>query len=84
MESNFKIKISSLEYKLAKHKHDAMLELYRTQQWKEAALKCNELIGEFDGKMDGYYAMMIERIRQYEMERVLPKNWDGIYVSLTK
>ena len=57
----------SVEYRLMKQKHDMMLDLYRKQQWKDSAMLCHELIGEFGGAMDKYYKMMIERICQYEM-----------------
>ena len=73
----------SLEYKLAKHKHESMLELYRQQQWIPASILCNELMGEFNGAMDSYYRMLIERIADYR-ESNLSEDWDGIYISLTK
>lgn len=74
----------SVEYRLMKQKHDMMLDLYRKQQWKDSAMLCHELIGEFGGAMDKYYKMMIERICQYEMERVLPKDWDGTFIATSK
>lgn len=74
----------SVEYLLAKQEHDKMLELYRSQNWKDAALICNQLIGEFDGKMDEYYRMMIGRIADYEYKSKPPKDWDGTYVATSK
>lgn len=75
---------SSVEYLLAKQEHDIMLELYRKQKWRDAALKCIELIGEFDGKMDDYYKMMIERIADYEYKNKPSKDWDGTYIATSK
>ena len=75
---------SSVEYLLAKQEHDIMLDLYRKMEWKMAALKCNELIGEFDGKMDDYYRMMIERIADYEYKNKPSKDWDGTYIATSK
>lgn len=75
---------SGLEYLLMQKEHDKMLELYRQQKWVDASIKCNELMGEFDGKMDDYYKMMLDRIKDYRMSRELPLNWDGVFVSTTK
>ena len=74
---------SSLEYLMTKKEHDHMLELYRDQKWNEAAFMCNQLIGEFDGVMDDYYKMMIERITEFSMKD-LPDDWDGTYVATSK
>ena len=75
---------SSLDYKLLKIKHDKMLELYVSKQWKDAALMCHELIGEFDGTMDKYYNMMIERITEYEYVNKPPIDWDGTFIATSK
>lgn len=75
---------NSLEYKLAQQKHETMLQLYREMSWKQAALLCHELIGEFDGKMDAYYHMMLERIADYEYKNKPPKGWDGTFICNTK
>lgn len=75
---------SGLEYLLMQQEHDKMLELYRQQNWIDASIKCNELMGEFDGRMDDYYKMMLDRIKDYRMSRELPLNWDGVFVSNTK
>ena len=61
-----------------------MLQLYREMRWKDSANLCHELIGEFDGKMDSYYRMMIERIADYEYRNKPPKEWDGTYIATTK
>ena len=74
----------SLEYKLAQQKHESMLSLYREMRWKESALLCQELIGEFNGEMDSYYRMLIERIADYEYKNKPPKDWDGTFIATSK
>ena len=37
----------------------------------------------FDGKMQNYYKMWIERC-EYMKTQKLPKDWDGIFVATTK
>ena len=43
------------DWEMARHKHNEMLAAYRAQKWKQAVKLSNELVGEFDGKMDHYY-----------------------------
>jgi len=38
---------------------------------------------QFEGKMEGYYTMWIERCA-YMKTQVLPKEWDGIFHASTK
>ena len=71
-------------YMSAMKKHNFMLLAYRNQQWKQADKLCNDLIGEFNGEMDHYYDMMKERIGEYEYNKSLPKDWDGIFRAETK
>ena len=74
----------SLEYKLAQQRHETMLQLYREMKWKDSANLCHELIGEFNGEMDSYYKMMIERIADYEYKNKPPAEWDGTFICNTK
>ena len=74
----------SLEYKLSQQKHETMLQAYREKRWKDASLICNELLGEFNGGMDSYYKMMIERIADYEYRNKPPADWDGTFICNTK
>jgi adenylate cyclase len=60
-----------------------MLEYYRKQEWDRAVLFCQELKGEFDGKMDDYYELWIERIDEMRT-RDLPADWDGTYKATSK
>jgi adenylate cyclase len=68
---------------MAKEHHELMLEYYRRQQWDKAIELCQELTGEFDGKMDHYYEKWIERIAEMR-SRDLPADWDGTYRATSK
>ena len=68
---------------MARDMHDGMLTYYRQQKWDLAIELCQELIGEFDGKMDDYYALWQERIADMRT-RDLPKDWDGTYRATSK
>ena len=67
----------------AREHHELMLEYYRKQQWDKAIELCQELTGEFDGKMDHYYELWIERIAEMRT-RDLPSDWDGTYHATSK
>ena len=68
---------------MAREHHELMLEYYRRQQWDKAVELCQELTGEFDGKMDHYYELWIERIADMRT-RDLPIDWDGTYRATSK
>jgi adenylate cyclase len=68
---------------MAREHHELMLEYYRKQQWDKAIELCKELTGEFDGKMDDYYALWQERIEEMRT-RDLPADWDGTYRATSK
>jgi adenylate cyclase len=67
----------------AREHHELMLQYYREQQWDRAITFCNNLKGEFDGKMDDYYTLWIERIEEMR-SRDLPADWDGTYRATSK
>jgi adenylate cyclase len=67
----------------AREHHELMLEYYRKQEWDKAITLCQELTGEFDGKMDDYYALWQERIEEMRT-RDLPEDWDGTYRATSK
>ena len=67
----------------AREHHELMLEYYRKQEWDKAVALCQELTGEFDGKMDDYYALWQERIEEMRT-RDLPADWDGTYRATSK
>jgi len=68
---------------MARDMHEGMLTYYRQQKWDDAIELCKELTGEFDGKMDDYYALWQERIAEMRT-RDLPADWDGTYRATSK
>jgi len=68
---------------MARDMHEGMLTYYRQQKWDDAIELCHELTGEFDGKMDHYYELWIERIAEMRT-RNLPADWDGTYRATSK
>jgi adenylate cyclase len=72
------------EYLAAKTRHEEMLSNYRNQQFIFAIDKCKALIGSFDGQMDGYYEMWIERCTEMYTKNPPGANWDGVYRTNTK
>jgi exopolysaccharide biosynthesis predicted pyruvyltransferase EpsI len=40
-------------------------------------------VKNFDGKMEGYYKMWIERC-EYMKTQDLPKDWNGVFIATTK
>ena len=71
------------EWLLAKEQHNQMLTHYRNRDWNLAENFVKELQGEFDGNMDHYYEVWLERITEMR-EKTLPDNWDGTYVATSK
>ena len=72
-----------VEYILSRELHDLILDYYRKQKWASALHYIEELKGEFDGKLDHYYEMMIERIGELR-EQNLPTDLDGVYRDTSK
>jgi len=71
------------EYLMAKEIHDEMHELYRARQFKKAATLCEMLKGEFDGQMDKYYKMWIERC-EFMSTQQLADDWSGAWIATEK
>ena len=71
------------EYKRAQVLHNRMHDDYRNQKFKDAIAKCRKLKGEFDGQVDKYYDMWIERC-EYMQTQDLPKDWNGVFIATTK
>jgi adenylate cyclase len=63
--------------------HAAMIELYRQQKFDQAIKFCRDLVGRFDGAMDHYYEIWIERCTEMK-QRKLPTDWDGVYHATSK
>jgi adenylate cyclase len=68
---------------MARESHDRMLAHYRLQEWDDAIELCHQLNGEFDGRLDEYYDIWIERIAEMRT-RNLSADWSGIYVATSK
>jgi len=79
--------VLDLEYTHANKKsqetHNRMHEAYRAQKFDDAIELCKRLHRHFDGKMELYYNMWIERC-EFQKTQDLPKDWDGIFVATTK
>ena len=79
--------VLDLEYTHANKKsqetHNRMHEAYRAQKFDDAIELCKRLHRHFNGKMELYYNMWIERC-EFQKTQDLPKDWDGIFVATTK
>lgn len=71
------------EWVMAREQHNEMLAAYRQQNWDRAVELVNELRGKFDGNMDHYYEIWLERIEDMRNAN-LPKDWNGTYVATSK
>jgi adenylate cyclase len=67
----------------SKKLHERMHEYYRAQKFDAAITECNKLMRHFDGKMEGYYKMWIERC-EFQKTQDLPEDWNGVFVATTK
>jgi adenylate cyclase len=63
--------------------HAAMIELYRQQKFDTAIKFCNDLKGRFNGVMDHYYDIWIERCTEMKNTE-LPADWDSVYRATSK
>jgi adenylate cyclase len=72
-----------VEWIMARETHSDMLALYRKQQWDQCIEICEQLKGEFDGNMDHYYELWIERIEEMRKAN-LPIDWDGVFRATSK
>jgi len=70
-------------YHTAKKIHIAMHEAYRAQKFTVAISMCEQLKGQFDGQMDKYYDMWIERC-EFQLTQDLPESWNGIFIATSK
>ena len=71
------------QYKSAGLTHNKMHELYKTKQFKAAQILCSELKGSFDGQMDKYYQMWIERC-DFMSQQNLGDSWNGEFIAHEK
>ena len=71
------------KWDLDKAMHEGMLQNYREQQWDLAAAECKKLMGCFNGQMDHYYELWLERIEEMRGAN-LPTDWDGVFRATSK
>jgi adenylate cyclase len=71
------------EYHVSKKIHESMHGAYRAQKFSMAISMCKQLKGQFDGKMDKYYDMWIERC-EFQQTQTLPKDWNGVFIATSK
>jgi adenylate cyclase len=70
-------------YTKAKVTHEKMHALYKEKKFDAAAIICGELKGSFDGQMDKYYEMWIERCA-FMKQQDLPDTWNGEFIAHEK
>ena len=70
-------------YETSKRRHESMHKMYQQQRFQEAIEACNKLKPQFEGKMEKYYDMWIERC-EYMLTQDLPEDWSGVFVATTK
>jgi len=63
--------------------HEQMHNLYRAQMFDEAIQQCKLIKRGFDGKMEKYYDMWIERC-EFQKTQDLPQDWNGVFVAQSK
>jgi len=63
--------------------HANMLENYRNKKFDGAVRSCKALMGAFDGQLDHYYELWIERCKEMKSQD-LPDDWDGVYRATSK
>jgi adenylate cyclase len=62
--------------------HEKFIDLYRQGQWAVAKRFAIDLHQSWDGELNAYYDMMIERID--ELKKNPPKEWDGVFRATSK
>jgi adenylate cyclase len=70
-------------WRTTKRYHEDMHNAYKSQQFDTAIDLCKKIYSHFDGKMEGYYDMWIERC-EYMKTQDLPKDWNGVFIATTK
>lgn len=78
-----RVKGDHKKYFVAQTEHDRMHELYRKKQFDSAISMCESLKGEFDGQMDKYYGIWIDRCELMKTVK-LDRNWKGEWIATEK
>ena len=81
--SDMKWVFENTNWDFAQQQHEKMHELYKAQQFDAAIRFCQDLYNEFDGKMQGYYDMWIERC-EFMKTQPLEPDWNGVFIATTK
>ena len=63
--------------------HEKMHGYYKQQNFGMAIRLCESLKKEFNGQMEKYYEMWIERC-EYMKTQDLPEDWNGVFIATTK
>lgn len=71
------------KYQADTDSHNEMHKLYRQQKFQQAMDKCVDLQDAFEGEMQGYYKMWMERC-EFMKTQVLPSDWNGVHIATTK
>jgi len=71
------------KWDLDKAMHQGMLQNYREQKWDLAKRETEKLKGCFNGQMDHYYDLWLDRIEEMRNSN-LPKDWDGVFRATSK
>ena len=70
-------------WRTAQRKHEEMHEAYLAQEFDDAIELCKLMRRSFDGKMEDYYDMWIERC-EFQKTQDLPKDWNGVFIATSK
>ena len=70
-------------YISSKRRHNGMHKMYAERRWIEAIEECRKLTGQFEGRLDDYYEMWIDRCNEMSYKE-LPDDWAGEYIATTK
>lgn len=70
-------------FTVSKKYHDQMHDQYKAQDFDGAIQTIKKIYSGFDGRMQGYYDMWIDRC-EYMKTQKLPKDWNGVFVATSK
>jgi adenylate cyclase len=77
------LRTKGADYSKDKEKHEQMHALYKAKKFDDAAAMCAIMKGLFDGQMDKYYKIWIERCEFMKQQNLGP-NWNGEFIAHEK
>jgi adenylate cyclase len=77
------LRTRGVDYSKDREQHKKMHSLYKQKKFDEAAAMCKKLVGNFDGQMDKYYKIWIERC-DFMKQQDLLDNWNGEFIAHEK